>query len=161
MSAPAKPWEVDTRERSLLIQAALLVGRDIIFEALAEFPDPSETNPARESWAGSSRTPAFANAAGSAAPHNGTAAATVMGIKYKQRECLPKQSTTRATTSLFHNTFLTILLFHPSTAQFLSFLFLSRVAWQHPGASALMVKRRRCTSTCMWSTDHPQGFELM
>ena len=54
MSVLAKPREVDAQERSrrarsLLIQAALrapsMVERDIILEALAEFPDPSETTP--------------------------------------------------------------------------------------------------------------------
>ena len=59
MSAPARPWEEDAQERSrrarsLPIQAALwapsMAERDIIIEALAEFPDPSETTPAR--WLG-------------------------------------------------------------------------------------------------------------
>ena len=46
--------ERSQRAQSLLIQAALwapsMADRDIILEALAEFPDPSETTPARWPW---------------------------------------------------------------------------------------------------------------
>ena len=65
-------------------------------------------------WAGTSRTPAFANAASCAALRNGTAAAaTVMSIKHSAAHRFP------ATASLFHIAFLTILLSNLSTAQFL------------------------------------------
>ena len=67
MSAPAKPWELDAQERICSFRPCLwapsMVERDIILEALTEFPDPSETNARSLAWAGSSRIPAVANAA--------------------------------------------------------------------------------------------------
>ena len=151
MSAPAKPWEVDAWERSwrarnLLIQAALwapsMVERDIILRGPCRVSRSQRDNARSLAWAGSSRMPAVANAAGRAAPRNGTAAAAVMGIKYNgasaSRNNRPSASYQfPATTSLFHITLLTILLLNSSTAHFSqnlpTFFFLSRAAWQHPG----------------------------
>ena len=126
MSTPAKPGEVDAQERSLrarslLIQATLwapsMAERDIILEVLAEFPDPSETAPAR--WPGQA---APANTAGSAALRNGTAAATaaVVSIKHSaasvsRNSRLSTSHHFHATTSLLHITTLTILLFNPTS----------------------------------------------
>ena len=157
--------EQSRRARSLLIRAALwapsMAERDIILEALAEFPDPSETTPSRWPWAGSSRIPAVANAAGRAAPRNWTAAAaTVMDIKFNgasvSRNDRPSASYQfPATTSLFHITFLTILLSNSSTAPSLSKpsdLLLPQPCGMT--APALMAGHCRCASTLS------RGFEL-
>ena len=105
MPAPAEPWEVDAVEAEPPreeIAHSSMTERDIILEALAEFPDPSET----------SRTPLFANAAGSAAFRNGDCRGRHRdGYQVQWRECLTKQSTIRCIPILRHVTFLTTLLF--------------------------------------------------
>ena len=111
--------------------------------------------------AGSSRIPAVANAAGKAAPRNWTAAAaTVMDIElngasvsHNDRPSASYQFT--ATTSLFHITFLTILLSNSSTAPSLSTP--SDLLLPQPcglTAPALMTGHCRCASTLS------RGFEL-
>ena len=93
MSAQTKPWQVDAQERShraksLLVSAALwapsTAERDIILDPLAELLDPDETAPARLGWQ-RPQTPAFADAASSAALRNGTDGATAAVVSTKHK----------------------------------------------------------------------------
>ena len=118
-------------------------------------------------WAGSSRTPAVANAASGPAPCNWTpAAATVVGIKFNgasvSRNNRPSASHQfSATTSLFRIRFLTILLLNSSTAPSLpkpSDFLLPQPRGM--AASPLTAGHRRCTATRLRPADLPRVFEL-
>ena len=127
--------------------------------ALAEFPDPSEITPASLAWAGSSRIPAVANAAGRVAPRSGTAAAAEMGIKYngasasrnirpsashqfpRHHVTVPHHVTDHLTCELFHSP-ISLKTFRPSSSSAVQL-------GSTPRATALMAGRRRCTSTRM------------
>ena len=121
-------------------------------------------------WTGSSRIPTFANAASSSALRNGTAA--VSGTKHNGASAPTKQSIFRFTPVLRHHLSVphhvinhhTREIFHSSSSlKNFPTLFSIPAAWQHPGASALMVGRHRRTSTRTRNStlaDVPRGFGL-
>ena len=120
--------------------------------ALQSFPIPARQRP----------LVGLGRQAACAALRNGTAAAAVMGIKYS---CASASRNNRSSASYQfpatvtdHLTF--GLLHSPISQNHPTPFFLSRPAWQYPGATALMAGRRRCTSTRMRPADLPRGFEL-
>ena len=101
------------------------------------------------------RIPTFADAVGSAALRNGTAAVTNTehnGASAPQNNRFSASHHFPVTTLVNHITSVTAILANFPQLHFsqnLPTLFLIRAAWQHSGASALMVGRHRRTSTRM------------